>query len=1046
MLSFNPYLREIQTALNTGKATEHSYRPALQALLKGLADNVEAVNEPQRKECGAPDFIFLRDEIPIGYVECKDINRSLDKAERSDQLKRYRSSLPNLILTDYLEFRWFRNGELRRTARLGSVVDGQIKCDTKGFESVRNLLQSFITCDTPVIGTTKELAERMAKTAQLIRDAITSALAMEDRGGTLHHQMEAFRTTLLHDITEDKFADMYAQTICYGLFMARVNHLSGHFTRQKAPHLLPKSNPFLRQMFDHIAGIKLDDRIVWAVDNLAEIFHRSDMSAILTEFGKRTSGKDPVLHFYEDFLAAYDPKMRKKRGVYYTPEPVVSYIVRSVDKILKRDFNLEAGLADATKIPPLIPPHLSHRGKAEQVHKVQILDPAAGTGSFLHGVVDHIRQSFAGNEGMWQGYVDHDLLPRLFGFELLMAPYTIAHLKVGMLLKESHYEFAGDKRLKIYLTNSLEESSKQINRTMMFGFDDWLIKESSEASDIKADAPVMVVLGNPPYAGHSENKGEWIKKLVFSYIKGHSDLAKPAQAKWLSDDYVKFIRFAQWRIEQTGYGVLAFITNHSYLDNPTFHGMRHSLMTTFDDIYLIDLHGNSKKKEKCPDGSKDENVFDIQQGVGIGIFVKTNSPLTLTGGDKGGGATIHHTDLWGFRKDKYKWLAENEIDSTDWTILNPISPFYLFIPQDTNLWNEYEAGWKIPNIFNQNGDPAPGIVTTHDQFAISFSSNEIKVNIENLLATESERDARKLFRLCSQNQWQYDPAKKSLSNGKWRDKIVPILYRPFDIRWTVFDSNVAVHRRERVMHHMLAGENLGLIGTRQTRDRWGVFATKRICGHKSCSAYDINSIFPLYIYPEDEPRRPNLSPEFMAELSARIGFEPTPEQVFYYIYAVFHSPTYRSRYAEFLKMDFPRVPLPPDAELFRELCPLGEELVGYHLMERAGPELVKYPIAGDDIVEQVKYSDKDRRVWINKTQYFEGVPPDVWEFHIGGYQVCSKWLKDRKGRTLSYDDIRHYGQIISALAETIRLMDEIDKAAVRLFEVRHKPIAGLPKS
>lgn len=1024
-MPYNTYIKEVSESFKTGKATEHTYRLALQTLLQSISDNIQAINEPKRVECGAPDFVILRDSIAFGYIECKDINLSLDKVEKSVQVKRYRNSLPNLILTDYLEFRWYLNGELHLTARLARVEDNQIKPIDDGIADVNKLFDAFITCDAPVIGTTEELAERMAKTAQLIRDAIVSALKMEDKGGTLHQQMEAFRTTLIKDITVEKFADMYAQTICYGLFMARVEHLSGHFTREKAPYLLPKSNPFLREMFDHIAGKNLDDRIVWAVDNLTEMFHVADMTEILAEFRKRRSGQDPVLHFYEDFLAAYDPKLRKARGVYYTPESVVSYIVRSVDKILKKDFNLPKGLADETKIKFRKPSN-----KKDEVHKVQILDPAVGTGSFLHGIVDHIRQSMSGDEGMWHGYVEKHLLPRLFGFELLMAPYTIAHLKIGMLLKESNFEFSDNQRLKIYLTNSLEESNKQIGQ-MGLGFIDWLIKEGEGASSIKAYSPVMVVLGNPPYAGHSANKGKWIKDLIQPYFKVDGKDLGERNPKWLNDDYVKFIRFAQQKIENTGYGVLAFISNHSYLDNPTFRGMRQSLMTTFDNIFLLDLHGNSKKKEKCPDGSKDNNVFDIQQGVVIGIFVKKPSHTV-----KKSPATIHHADLWGVRKAKYEWLTANDVVSTNWKTLNPTKPFHLFIPKDMRHWKEYEKGWTVGGIFPVN---SVGIVTARDKLTIHSTVDQVWVTVRDF-ANCSPEDVEHKFSLPKDSDWKVELAQKDLKlTGLIKSKIVPILYRPFDIQYTFYTGKPSgFHTRPRydVMQHMLSGKNLSLIFHK--REELDVpyshfLATDKITEHGLLSSKTTNYQAPLYLYPDSEHHRPNLSPEFMEELSGKLGFEPIPEQVFHYIYGLFHAPTYRSRFAEFLKMDFPRVLMPPNAELFKALGNLGEELVGYHLMERVGPDLVKYPVAGDDVVGTVRYSDSDQRVWINKKQYFEGVPAEVWDFHIGGYQVCNKWLKDRKGLTLTYDDKNHYKQVVSALSETIRLMLEIDLITKKSF-------------
>ena len=615
------YLGRVETAYKLGNATEHTYRSFLQTLIEALTPGATATNEPKRVQCGAPDFIVTRSQTPLGYVEAKDIGVSLDKTEKGEQMGRYRASLGNLVLTDYLEFRWFVGGEKRLSARLASVTAKKFAPEPDGAANVAALLSAFAQADAPTVKTPRELAQRMAALAKLTRDAIAAALASEDKGGSLHQQQEGFKKTLLRDLSDAQFADMYAQTICYGLFAARVNATPGvRFTREHAAYDLPRTNPFLRKMFGHIAGPDLDERIVWVVDDLAGLLHRTEMESILADFGKRTRQEDPVVHFYETFLAAYDPKMRAARGVYYTPEPVVSYIVRSVDHLLKTEFGLPDGLADAAKVRVK-----NAKGEEKEVHRVQILDPATGTGTFLHGVIDRIQESFAGNKGMWSGYVRDHLLPRVFGFELLMAPYAVAHMKLGLQLKESGYDFASDERLGVYLTNTLEEANVVSGGNL---FAQWVVEEASAAGNVKQNAPVMVVMGNPPYSGHSGNKGEWISGLLRGKDAGGSYFevdGKPLgekNPKWLNDDYVKFIRFAQWRIQQTGYGILAFISNHGYLDNPTFRGMRQSLMATFDDIYVLDLHGNSNKKERAPDGGADENVFDIQQGVAICLMVK----------------------------------------------------------------------------------------------------------------------------------------------------------------------------------------------------------------------------------------------------------------------------------------------------------------------------------------------------------------------------------------------------------------------------------------
>lgn len=1073
------YLKQIEWALAAGNATEHTHRPALKSLIESLAGGVIATNEPKRVSVGAPDLIVTRGQTPLGYVEAKDVGVSLDKAEAGEQLRRYLDGLENLILTDYLEFRWYVRGEHVQTARLGSfdARGARLHAEPGGAEAVEQLIRDFLTESVPTVSSPRELAERMARVARLIRDTILRAFRTEGTTGSLHEQLKGFRAVLLHDLDEEQFADMYAQTICYGLFAARVNHRGAEaFTRRHAAHELPRTNPFLRRLFQHVAGPDLDDEPhAWAVDGLAELLDRTKIGAILQDFGRATRREDPVVHFYETFLAAYDPRMREARGVYYTPEPVVSYIVRSVDHILKTDFKLAAGLADSSKLKVR-----DEKGRAKgEVHKVLVLDPAAGTGTFLYSVINHIHESFGRNRGMWSAYVSQHLLPRLFGFELLMAPYAVAHMKLGLQLAETGYEFNTDERLRVYLTNTLEEAHEYTNLPL---FAREIAEEANAASQIKQDAPVMVVLGNPPYSGHSANTGLWIANLLrgrdaltnretANYFEVDGKPLGEKNPKWLNDDYVKFIRFAQWRIEQTGYGILAFVTNHGYLDNPTFRGMRQSLMQTFDDIYVLDLHGNSKKKERAPDGSKDENVFDIQQGVAIGIFVKhSRQKEAIVGGTTS--ASVRHAHLWGGREvftedvhgervlsgGKYYWLWQNDVRTTDWVTLAPQSPSYIFIPQSAELRVEYEGQWSIARAMPIN---AIGMNSHRDSFTIAFDEAVLNKRIEDLVSTDlDDEELRLKYDLTESRDFTLKKARKSLRlAGEQSQFVLPCIYRPFDNRYVLYHPDVLDRPRTELNSHFVGRNNFGLVTTRQTREAFGVLAVNRVCGqHKIVATYDGSSIFPLYAYPagkanlfdNDEPtdapggRRPNLAPEFVADFAARLKmkFVPDgkadrvktfgPEDVFDYMYAVFHSPAYRSRYAEFLKIDFPRLPLTSAPELFRALCRLGAQLVGLHLMERHAPHVASFPAEGSNGVERVRYTapgeggHAEGRVWINAEQYFEGVTPEVWEFHVGGYRVADKWLKDRKGRTLSFDDLEHYRRVVAALAETIRLMSEID--------------------
>ncbi len=1053
MNPFEDYLSKIQNALDTGNTTEHSYRPFLKELLESFEDDVTAINEPKRIRCGAPDFILTRGETPIGYVEAKDIGASLDKALAKDQLRRYLDSLGSLILTDYLEFRWFFGGEHRKTARLATIIpSAKLLPDTAGILDVSSLMESFLHAKAQIIATPNELAKRMAHLARIIRDAILGSFDDEDRGGTLHQQMIGFQQSLLHELTPTQFSDMYAQTVCYGLFAARCSdEANGAFSRRNAAYILPKTNPFLRRMFNHIAGPDLDDRIAWAVDDLANLLSHADMTAVLEQFGKRTRQEDPVVHFYETFLSEYNPTLREKRGVYYTPEPVVSYIVRSVDGILKTEFDMPEGLAYAGTVKQTYP-----HGKQGEIHRVQILDPAAGTGTFLYGVIDCIQERFKGNEGMWSGYVRNHLLPRLFGFELLMAPYAVAHMKLGLQLSESGYDFQSEERLRVYLTNTLEEAIIATENNL---FAQWVTEEANAASAIKRDAPVMVILGNPPYSGHSANKGAWINDLLRgrdsltgestdNYFEVDGQPLGERNPKWLNDDYVKFIRFGQWKIERTGYGALAFITNHGYLDNPTFRGMRQSLMTAFDDIYILNLHGNSKKRERGPDGEKEENVFDIQQGVAIGIFVRRGKP-------EKGLAKVRYAELWGKRETKYKRLLESDLMNTEWRELKPCSPQYLFIPHDEHLKNEYEKGWRVSDIFPKT---LLGPNSHRDHFAISFTYQEANKRIndfKNVLLSDEE--IRNRYHLIDNRDWSLSHARHFLMND-----IEPqmCIYRPFDFRYMLYGAYAFDYLRQEINDCMLQ-RNFALISTRQTKELFSVIVCNKPAGqHKLATLYDGSYLSPLYLYPKLEFKmhlfvheenisnrfegdNVNLAPEFIQALSTNIGMDYIPntkcdlintfgpEDIFAYIYAILHAPSYRSRYAELLRMDFPRIPFPSNAAFFKKILPLGEKLISLHVMEKTGSVLPNFPIAGGNMVDGIRYeeatsTDGTGRVWINKSQFFEGVESNAWEFQIGGYQVCAKWLKDRKGLILNFDDLEHYRRIVAAISETIELMDAID--------------------
>ncbi|MBD3284870.1 N-6 DNA methylase [candidate division WOR-3 bacterium] len=1071
--NFRAYLKEIRKHLDLGDSSEHTHRSALGILIESLDKDIVATNEPSHIAVGAPDFNIRRKKLLIGHIECKDVGVDLGAALKTDQLKRYRENLPNIILTDYINFIWFRNKKEVDRAHIAKFDSkGKPKLDKETLPRLQQLFENFLKVEPVEIGDPRKLAEEMARPARMIRDTIRKIFGQEKEKGPLHGQLAAFKEVLLPGLNPHDFADMYAQTIAYGLFAARTDPLLDipheEFDKYSAARHLPRTNPFLRWLFGEIMGpSNEEERITEWVDELATLLAHCDISNILSSFGKRTGKQDPVLHFYETFLGAYDPETKRARGVYYTPEPVVFFIVQAMDYLLKNKLNVKEGLADDTVIE--FDAKDENGNKLQKtVPKVQILDPACGTASFLLEIVETIyeRVRKTGNEAGWNDYVRRKLLPRLFGFELLVAPYTMAHLKLGLFLEsKTGFKFEKKERLGVYLTNAIEPEIPEIKEPYKIPFALPIAKEGKEARTIKQDKPIMVVLGNPPYKGHSANTGKWITGL----LKGEDSLAESDEGKtgnyfevdgkpldernpkYLLDDYVKFLRFAQWRIEKTGQGIVGMITNHGYLDNPTFRGMRQQLMQTYSEIYVFDLHGNSKKKEVCPDGSKDENVFDIQQGVAIGLFIRKE--------DKKGPAKVYHADLWGLRKRKYKYLASTKLKSIEWQRVKPVSPYYLFTPQDTVLKPEYEKGWKITDIMPIN---STGVKTHRDRFVLDFDLSALIKRIEDFrnLSISDEEIAQR-YRLKDTRDWKLHERRESLSKDtNWKENFTRCLYRPFDYREYFHHEDVVELPRQEVMYHMKCGNNRGLISSRQTRDQWGALVTKYICDHKSCAAYDTNSLFPLYLYPESgeqNNRTANLSQGFIEELCKKLGmefnhspqpiqkgngdfFNPrlpqelTPEDVFNYIYAVLHSPTYRTRYKAFLKIDFPRTPLTSDLKLFRSLAKKGKELVEFHLMEseklipvRVNVRLEPHSELQNEVVK-VWYDDRQKRVYINKYQFFEKVEPDVWDFHVGGYQVCEKWLKDRKGRKLNYDDITQYQRITFSIRETIRLMSEIDES------------------
>ena len=789
------------------------------------------------------------------------------------------------------------------------------------------------------------------------------------------------------------------------------------FNRRLAFDYIPYTIGILRDVFRFISLEEPPRSLQIIVEDIAEILHVTDVNKILHEYHQTGKGRDPIIHFYETFLAIYDPKIRERRGVYYTPEAVVGYIVRSIHAILKTHFGLADGLAG---------------------EDVKLLDPAGGTLTFPAEAIRLAAGEFKGKygEGGLHRWIKKHILADFYAFELMMAPYAIGHLKMGFIFDELGYKMADDERFKLYLTNTLE--MEEIEQIAIPGLSS-LSEESYLAGKVKKEQPVLVILGNPPYSGISANINEWTERLLKEDIDGMQSYYKvdgqslgEKNPKMLQDDYVKFLRFAQWKIQTSGYGIVGMITNHSYLDNPTFRGMRQSLIKTFDEIYILDLHGNSLKKEKCPDGSKDENVFDIRQGVAIALFVRNKEAKK---------PKVFHLDKYGLREEKYEWLDKNEFNENKYHEIQPDSPWHFFIPRNTKKIKYYLEWKSITEVFPVN---SAGVKTHRDNFVINFDENVLKSKIlqfRNL--SVNDEILLEAFNLKNTSSWNIKEARERISSDdNWDKCFKDITYRPFDVRRIYYSDSLIDRPRRELMRHMLEENNCLVIGRQGQvvglEHLWNLIFISENIIDTNIYYRGGGLLLPLYIYPDknkkdlfnqhQSKKQPNIPPSLFERLSAIYGHKPTPEEIFYYIYGVFYSNIYRETYAEFLKIDFPRVPFTADYNLFKKMGELGKELADLHLLKSPvlSPPVAKYQGSADnDRVEKITYKEDEQRIYINKDKYFEGIVLDVWNYHIGGYQVLNKYLKDRKGRIM--DDAPHYCRIVTALNKTINIQKKIDE-------------------
>jgi len=907
-----------------------------------------------------------------------------------------------------------------------------------------------------VIRTSQDLAIRLADLACAIRKKVNAALGVESEKGPLRTLMKAFQEALIHDLKEDDFADMYAQTIAYGLLSARVSRPAG-LVADDVALMVPITNPFLRELMEtflHIGGRKRKgaqaglDFDELGINDVVALLRAANMEAVLRDFGNRNPTEDPVIHFYELFLKEYDAKRRLQRGVFYTPRPVVSYIVRSVDELLRTEFGLEDGLADTATWGDLRKRFSDLKlpeGVKETDTFVCILDIATGTGTFLVGIIDriyeilHAKWSREGNKPreiteLWNEYVPRHLLTRLHGYELMMAPYAIAHMKIGLKLASTGYRFGSEERARIYLTNSLDPPHDFSGR---LAFDvPALAHEAQAVNTIKRRQRFTIAIGNPPYSNFGQlNRNTFILELLDDYKQGLDE-----RKINLDDDFIKFMRFAQWQIERADEGIIGIITNNTYIDGITHRKMREVLTRSFNEVYVLDLHGSSIKQEAAPDGSRDENVFEITLGVAVALFVKKINARSCK---------VLQSDIWGERDTKYRVLSQTDVARTSWRTLSPTHPYFFFVPKQAAADSEYELSPSVGEAFViwQNC-----LKTDRDDLFFDLDPKVLAERMRTFYSDDYDEVFKEQFRISASSS--YDIEARRAATSFCLERIRRCLHRPFDAPWLYYDPKLTSRPAWKVMRHMLAGKNLALITCRQQSQQgpWRLVGVAdglvegTAISNKTKEA--LNFFFPLYLYREAEPhldlsqgasRCPNLSSAFLKKLADKLKLPQmgafglpkglSPEDIFHYIYSVLHSPGYRSRYAEPLRIDFPRLPLTGNRELFRSLAGLGGELVALHLLEspRLGRHLTDFVGHAALKVEKVSYARN--AVWIdkNQTRGFRGLPEAVWNFHVGGYQVCEKWLRERKGRTLSKNDIEQYHRIVVALNETIRLMGEIDE-------------------
>ena len=1006
------YLKEIEK-LKSPISNEHTYRTPLENLLKSFAvklypnSNISIQQEVSAEKKIFPDFTAMdEDKGIIGFIECKDIGFDLHKAIEGngnfkiykEQLLKYLNKHNNLIYTDYINFIYLTLD--KNQIKIKNEISLSSKDLDNNIKIFENMLEDFFVYKIKEIDKKDYFLSTLARKTNILK--IYIELELENKESYLKNHIKGlFEYTIFNDLSDKDFADAFSQIISFSLLFYRLNERKN--VNLNSFRNMPEYIPIFREFLSTINFDNLDENIRYVINLIIKSINSYDEKIFYDKLSYKerhdTDKEDPFIYAYEYFLKEFDAKTRNARGVFYTPIEAVRYIIKSIDEILKDKLNISDGIY------------------GEEVH---ILDFAAGTGTFMLGAIERAFENAKKNgiSGVWENIVSDFILKRLYGFEFLIVPYVLAHFRIHEYLKDLNYDYKKNDRLQLYLTNTLDNSAG--GQVKMFP---QMQAESDNAYKIKNEEPILVIMGNPPYNNKSEdiNRNKWIENLLKDYKENLNE-----KKINLDDDYIKFIRFAHWKMEKIKKGMIGIIVNNSFISGVTHREMRRKLMQTFDEIYILDLHGNVNKGERCPDGSLDFNIFNIKNvGVCIALFVKTGLKNNKNKG-------IYFNEVFGTQDYKRKYLINKSVSKIKkWKKLKDDKKYHFFTKVKSN--KKYRIEFiGLNKIFKEINN---GIETKRDKLFIDFNKNKLTERMLKISNFDFDENFKNEYKAYSTDGYDFYNKIKTIEFNKNDIKIIH--YRPFDFRYICFNEWLA-RRRIKIMKHFIDKENIGLVFTRIVTSKkfHHAFISDKIIDQHVNSGRDY--IAPLYLYEEnskgefkwrlpasgvEKSYKPNWTDSFKEFLKNYIS--DNPKEIFNYIYAILYSPTYRENYKEDLKYDYPRIPFTKDKNIFDSLQKLGGELIDLHLLKKVPQSNAGYPNKGEHKISYSKYNEVEKRLYINEKQYFENVKKEVYNYSIGGYKPIEKYIKARDILTLK--DISHLIKVIAVIEKTIYLQEEIDK-------------------